>query len=663
MTDRSFELTRRKALAGLATVGAAGAGAGLGTSALFNDTESFLNNSIQAGTLNLQVNGQLIASNYADAPGPTVTKDGDTPKAVIELSDVKPGDYYVYCFEMIVQGNPGYVQVFSGGLDSNEGTGPNANPEPETNTDPSDGGELDDLLLTTLWQSFDGPTDGTGTREDLANLLPETNDDSDSVETVSYQMPAAIPGPEYGAVSGTVDYTTFSQVYERFDGGVTIVDGSGMPLAIGSGDPSSSGDEPDRLFMYLLLELPAEVGNEVQGDELSFDLEFVAEQTRNNDVPFNDLQGLIDETPSGGTLSLPPGDYRGGVTIDKPITIKGPTAGTSGKTANNAGSPSATIYPITDDSAGIVLDVQSDGVVIDGVVVDGDSPELTGGTSLNGAEVNAGYGVLNTGPGRNGDMTVRNTIFRNLPFGLYFWGPNSGATGGVAKGCLFQNTDRGIIPIFNSYPEIAGNCMRDVRIGIQTNTYYNANSGGAALIEDNDIESSRLGIWHNLHFSNASPFTIQDNLLSSTTGSSENWGLFLSSIQSGVDADVLDNEVKDSEYGVAAWNLPTSATVSVEGGTLTNNKVGAVAFEDYVDYNGDGNADGAPFSVTFDGISISGSSDVDVLATEDSGYETFSEDDDAGSSGVQDSGEPEVQVTLQNMGGVSTREEGGAEIN
>jgi predicted ribosomally synthesized peptide with SipW-like signal peptide len=662
MTDDRINLTRRKALAGLGTIGAAAASAGLGTSALFSDTESFGNNSIRAGTLNLEVNGQLIASNYADAPGPTVTADGsETQTAVVELSDVKPGDYYVYCFELVVEGNPGYVQVQTGNLDSNEGTGPNANPEPETNTDDSDGGELDDLLLTTLWQSFTGPTDGTGSREDLENLLPETNDDSDDVETVSYEMPSAVPGPEYGSVSDTVDYTTFTQVYDRFDGGVTLVDGSGMPLPVGDGTPDSSGDEPDRLFTYLLLELPEEVGNSVQGDELSFDLEFTAEQTRHNGVPFDDLQGLVDRTPAGGTLSLPPGDYRGGVTIDKPITIEGPTAGTAGKEAKDGEGPSATIYPITDDPGGIVLDVQSDDVVLDGVVVDGDNPELTGGTDLNGAQVNAGYGVLNTAQGV--DFTVRNSIVRNLPFGLYFWGPNGGSSGGTAERCLFENTDRGVIPIFNAYPTVRDNCMRANRIGIQTNTYFEPDSDGSGgLIANNDIESSSLGIWHNLHFSNASPFTIRDNVLTSTAGSSENWGLFVSSLQSGADVVVQDNDVTDSRYGVAAWNLPTDATVTIEGGTLTDNEVGAVAFEDYADYDGDGNADGSPFAVTFDGLGISGSSDVDVLAREDSGSET-SPDDDAGTSGVQDRGDPEVEVTLLNMAGVSTRAENGATID
>ena len=49
------DLTRRKLLGGLGAVGVASVGAGLGTSAYFSDTESFVNNSLTAGTLDLKL--------------------------------------------------------------------------------------------------------------------------------------------------------------------------------------------------------------------------------------------------------------------------------------------------------------------------------------------------------------------------------------------------------------------------------------------------------------------------------------------------------------------------------------------------------------------------------------------------------------------------------
>jgi predicted ribosomally synthesized peptide with SipW-like signal peptide len=53
-----LELSRRQILAGLGGIGLASAGAGLGTSAYFNDTESFEGNTITAGELDLKVDWQ-----------------------------------------------------------------------------------------------------------------------------------------------------------------------------------------------------------------------------------------------------------------------------------------------------------------------------------------------------------------------------------------------------------------------------------------------------------------------------------------------------------------------------------------------------------------------------------------------------------------------------
>jgi len=53
--DRQFSVSRRKVLAGLGTIGIASAGAGLGTTAYFSDQETFQNNQLTAGTLDMLV--------------------------------------------------------------------------------------------------------------------------------------------------------------------------------------------------------------------------------------------------------------------------------------------------------------------------------------------------------------------------------------------------------------------------------------------------------------------------------------------------------------------------------------------------------------------------------------------------------------------------------
>lgn len=67
MSDRKIELTRRRVLGSVATIGAASAAAGAGTFALFSDEETSDGNTITAGTLDLQspASGQLTASGVA----------------------------------------------------------------------------------------------------------------------------------------------------------------------------------------------------------------------------------------------------------------------------------------------------------------------------------------------------------------------------------------------------------------------------------------------------------------------------------------------------------------------------------------------------------------------------------------------------------------------
>src|SRR6056297_1533294 len=95
-TTQLHDLSRRKVLAGLGAVGVASVGAGFGTSAFFSDRETFANNSLVAGELDLLVdlqqhymaNGETTFVNAhpdhdGDGEQSIITADGD----VIKYSD------------------------------------------------------------------------------------------------------------------------------------------------------------------------------------------------------------------------------------------------------------------------------------------------------------------------------------------------------------------------------------------------------------------------------------------------------------------------------------------------------------------------------------------------------------------------------------------------
>jgi predicted ribosomally synthesized peptide with SipW-like signal peptide len=87
--DQKLALSRRQVLGSLGAVGLASAGAGLGTSALFSDEESFEDNRIMAGTLDLKVGWE---EHYSDPQLCGV----DDPADGLEITRSDPGsDSYV----------------------------------------------------------------------------------------------------------------------------------------------------------------------------------------------------------------------------------------------------------------------------------------------------------------------------------------------------------------------------------------------------------------------------------------------------------------------------------------------------------------------------------------------------------------------------------------
>jgi len=268
MTDDRLQLTRRKLLAATGAIGAAGVGAGLGTSALFSDEESFEDNTITAGSLNMRVTVDNVAHSTTIVRDNTTITPSDTADGTavtISVADVKPGDWLILEWNPEVIANPGYVQVTS--VDDDYANLEGQNPEPEGDT--SSPGDLGDAMLSTIWQSWDNLSNG---RQYLAGL-DTTTDNADS-GLAGYETPDLD-----GVTSGGAHYTTMNEAHAVYETGVTLRDPS-------TGDPLEVGSNSNAAWFYQLLEIPPGVGNDVQGDIVEFTLRFDTEQVRNNPNPF-----------------------------------------------------------------------------------------------------------------------------------------------------------------------------------------------------------------------------------------------------------------------------------------------------------------------------------------------------------------------------------------
>jgi predicted ribosomally synthesized peptide with SipW-like signal peptide len=300
MTDGTLELTRRKILAAASAAGIAGAAAGFGTSALFTDTESFTNNTITAGTTNLVAEAEVIdVSSGLQNNGSVVLEDADsdggTDSTVLEadgtvlagltVSDMKPGDSFIIRVTVEVEDNPMYVAATVANADDSEGI--NTEPENSTQsggTDPDtggdavgdgsgdDAGDLDNQMLVTFGYDGDQTSGGSADRTlDASSITPDPGlgfDGSSSATATSFISVLQSGGLTYrNQASGTADPP----------GG----HGDGLATRIG-GDASASNVDREQVTHFIKFELPASVGNEVQGDSFSFDLGFAAQQVRNN---------------------------------------------------------------------------------------------------------------------------------------------------------------------------------------------------------------------------------------------------------------------------------------------------------------------------------------------------------------------------------------------
>ena len=203
----SIGLSRRTVLAGLGAVGVASAGAGLGTTAYFNDTESFEGNQLTAGQLDLlvdwqqtydfgdgrqfvsahpdhdgdgeqsvEIDGEVFS--YSDFPDeededsnganlPVLDCDnipplseadfgtdpvtGEEMETLVQLTDVKPGDSGEITFSLHLCDNPGYIWMQAANVSQSGGSGT----EPELLVDPDNLGDLGEAIEARLWYDED----------------------------------------------------------------------------------------------------------------------------------------------------------------------------------------------------------------------------------------------------------------------------------------------------------------------------------------------------------------------------------------------------------------------------------------------------------------------------------------------------------------------------
>lgn len=357
MSDDSIELSRRKLLAGVSAVGVAGAGAGLGTSALFSDEERFGNNRVVAGELDMRVAWESYYSNQASSsvpfqrvdgslnnqsrvalpanatdvtsisianesqaqtflediqadtfpdgydsasssttPCPNGLGDADRSPPAVKLTDVKPGDFGSVVLDFALCDNPGFVWL-RGQLTAAEENGRN---EPESSSADERAAvvELLDAAQAAIWVD-----DGDGIQNSRSLVA------SGSLRQILNALGA----------------------------------GEGLGLS-GDVSASESGGQGRNCFstntthsVVVAWRVPIGVGNQIQSDRVAFDVGLYTEQCRNNSA----------SGAGGGYLPQSKLSPRGGSAGDQ----YGRSVSVSGSTAM-VGAPNGSVYVLERDAEG-----------------------------------------------------------------------------------------------------------------------------------------------------------------------------------------------------------------------------------------------------------------------------------------------------------------------
>lgn len=317
------------------------------------------------------------------------------------------------------------------------------------------------------------------------------------------------------------------------------------------------------------------------------------------------------------------GTYTEDLVIGKAITLRGPNELINPNTGTREAE--AIVHPATSAPNPSVCNqmvyVSVGDVTIKGFTFDGDNPAITSGVTIGSMDVDA-CEIIASWEGV-GNIVVENNILKGATYaGLEFYNyVNPAATAGnYLRNNLIENIGEttynwglGILIYNNFYADITGNVMNTVRVGIQTGNYSAANPGTTGRISNNTFNVWRLGIFHNLWYSNASTISVDNNTINAISypGATKWNGILISSFNGSANTTIADNIINipgtvtfaapGYTAGFNVWNNNTTAPLVIHGGAVTGGDYG-VWVNNYEGYSGNA---GNTF-VTLDGITIDG---------------------------------------------------------
>lgn len=371
-----------------------------------------------------------------------------------------------------------------------------------------------------------------------------------------------------------------------------------------------------------------------QGDLANFDAP-VRNVTDLDNITYHEtIQSAINAASPGDTIAVSAGTYAEDIVVDRSVKLYGPNVGID--PVDGVRVAEATLIPGTDFGANGVVVIEAADVEIDGFTIDGDNPALASGViGTNGADFNTFCAVYQETNNAGGIVVSNNRIKNILYFGVHLYGGSTSApptTGNVISSNLMEDFGTyqagyayakwggGVLLHNDHYTRVVDNVMTNVRLGIQTGNFHKPNPGSSdyQVISGNEIQARRLGIFYNMHYSTASPFTISGNTITGLAHAEEvSLKGILHSSQS-VASFSQDNIIDFSSVsgvptiGYEVWNVKSTTPAVISGGSVSGAVTG-IFVNNYEGYNSNA-PDGGHATVSGIAINVpAGGSGIRVL--------------------------------------------------
>lgn len=317
---------------------------------------------------------------------------------------------------------------------------------------------------------------------------------------------------------------------------------------------------------------------------------------------FETIQDAIDDptTVNGNYIEVIKGVYVEDVVVSKELTIWGANNGYPG--TDGARGAESIVYPAT--AGGAVFEVTADNVTIDGFTINGSdyANPSNGDRIINTAFKSIALVGVALENNTVANLQVNNNIIENILYaGIELSDDGTSSQPPTGRHRVADNwirnlgSDQGSWPnwgvgviLANKYGAVTDNLMENVRIGIQTDGFKQANTNPSfpemdQVMSGNVIEARRRGIFHNVALATASPYTISDNDISGIavnaphTAESSWDGIVLSLLHQGDHAVVSDNTISGGTQnssnailaGYKVWSTKEDAAPYISGGTVS----------------------------------------------------------------------------------------------